>query len=274
MQWSKGRATPANARTSTASASPSMPASSSQANRAARSARPRSAHPEAQVPAATNHHPLPARPRRRPHRHRNPGRTTRRHRRHRRGYARQPHGDIAATTSLTPTRTSLGLATGIDSCNDTDEYGNPRSTTGPTPASYGWHVTAERSADAPDGLILMQASVFLRQPRPLLQGLAHLGGVAARGVDVDAAAGADLSAEAVRLPSRLRFDLLPCPDGLPGRRDGGRLRLVPPSPRDAPAPARAAGVPRRYHSPRLRGNENRPGSLTRRFTLPRRCLGG
>ena len=77
------------------------------------------------------------------------------------------HGDITATTTLPSTGTSLDSAVGIDSWNDTDEYGNPRTTnTGPTPAggvtpaSYGWHGTAERSTDTPAGLTLMGARLY------------------------------------------------------------------------------------------------------------------
>ena len=56
------------------------------------------------------------------------------------------------------------MAEGIDTWHTTDEYGTPTHTTsgsgGVTPARYGWHGTAERSADTPAGLILMGARLY------------------------------------------------------------------------------------------------------------------
>ncbi len=68
------------------------------------------------------------------------------------------HGDIVTTSQLPAT----GDATGIDTWQATDEYGNPLTgtTPGATPAAYNWHGTAERSTDTPARLILMGARLY------------------------------------------------------------------------------------------------------------------
>ncbi len=71
------------------------------------------------------------------------------------------HGDITTTTTIPATGTTLTNAAGIDSWNDTDEYGNlPAGARPATPANYGWLGTKERSAATPASLTLMGARLY------------------------------------------------------------------------------------------------------------------
>ncbi|MEV2273752.1 RHS repeat protein [Nonomuraea africana] len=64
------------------------------------------------------------------------------------------HGDVVATVDNSAT------ATGVDAYFEQTEYGIPRAENTTNPLRYGWHGTAQRSADALGGVILMGARLY------------------------------------------------------------------------------------------------------------------